>query len=137
MSKQPKVSLAKNKGRRSLDGVDGFTTSIGAGSVFTGTISGEGHTIVLGHIEGNSELSGTVVVGEGGKWVGDLTADTVVIAGFMEGCIVAREKIEILSTAKMRGSLTSPVIAIAEGAVHDGSVRMGEVKRFTDQREET
>jgi len=136
VSKQPKVSLAKNKGRRSLDGVDGFTTSIGPGSVFTGTISGEGHTIVLGHIEGNSELNGTVVVGEGGTWVGNITADIVVIAGTMEGCTFAREKIEILSSARMHGSLTSPVIAIAEGAVHDGEVRMGDVKHFTDQRDE-
>lgn len=137
MSKDPKISLAKNKGRRSLDGVEGFTTSVGPGSVFTGTIGGDGHTIVLGRVEGSSELNGTLVVGDGGSWVGDVTAKNVVIAGQLEGTIVAHEKIEILSTAKIQGSLTSPIIAIAEGAVHDGEIHMGEVKRFTDQRDAT
>lgn len=135
MSKAPKISLANSKGRRSLDGVNGFTTSVGPGSVFTGTIGGEGHTIVLGRVEGSSDLNGTLVVGDGGDWIGDITANNVVIAGHIEGAIVAREKIEILSTAQIRGSLTSPIIAIAEGAVHDGEIHMGEVKRFTDQRD--
>lgn len=137
MSKEPTISLAKSKGRRSLDRVEGFTTSVGPGSVFTGTIGGEGHTIVLGRVEGSSDLNGTLVIGEGGAWMGNVTAKNVVIAGELEGTIVAQEKIEILSTAKIRGSLTSPVIAIAEGAVHDGEIHMGEVKRFTDHRDAT
>ena len=136
MSKDPKINLANSKGRRSLDGVEGFTTSVGAGSVFTGTIGGEGHTIVLGRVEGSSDLNGTLVIGEGGAWLGNVTAKNVVIAGELEGTIVAQEKIEILSTAQIRGSLTSPVIAIAEGAVHDGEIHMGEVKRFTDRRDD-
>ncbi len=135
MSKEPKISLVKNKGRRSLDSVDGFTTSVGPGSVFTGVIGGEGHIIVLGRVVGNSDLKGTLVIGEGGVWVGDVTASSVVIAGEVQGTIVAREKIEILSTANIRGSLACPVIAIAEGAVHDGEIHMGEVKRFMDQRD--
>ncbi len=135
MSNEPKVNLASNKGRRSLDGVDGFTTSIGAGSIFTGTIGGRGHIIVLGTVKGNSDLDGTLVIGEGGLWNGDITAKHIVIAGQVEGAIVAREKMEIVCTAKIRGSLTSPTIAIAEGAVHEGEIHMGEVKRFTDQRD--
>lgn len=135
MSKEPKISLANSKGRRSLDSVNGFTTSVGPGSVFTGTIGGEGHIIVLGRVEGDSQLQGTLVIGEGGAWLGDVTAKNVVIAGRLEGTVVAQEKIEILSTAQIRGSLTSPVIAIAEGAVHDGEIHMGQVKHFTDQRD--
>ncbi len=134
-SEDPKIHLTNNKGRRSLDSVAGFTTSIGLGSIFTGTISGTGHTIVLGRVEGNSELDGVVVVGEGGCWIGDITARHIVIAGQVEGSIAAREKIEIVCTAKIQGSLNSPFIAIAEGAVHEGEIRMGEMKRFTDQRD--
>ncbi|MDT8384626.1 MAG: polymer-forming cytoskeletal protein [Gammaproteobacteria bacterium] len=135
MTKEPKINLASSKGRRSLDSVNGFTTSVGPGSVFTGTIGGEGHTIVLGRVEGDSQLNGTLVIGEGGAWLGDVTAKNVVIAGRLEGTVIAQEKIEILSTAQIRGSLTSPVIAIAEGAVHDGEIHMGQVQRFTDQRD--
>ena len=135
MSNEPKVNLASNKGRRSLDGVAGFTTSIGAESTFTGTIGGSGHTIVLGTVEGNSDLSGTLVIGEGGRWIGDISAKHIIIAGEVEGAITAKEKMEIVSTAHIKCSLTSPFIAIAEGAVHEGEIHMGEVKRFTDQRD--
>ncbi len=135
-SEDPKIHLTNIKGRRSLDSVAGFTTSIGLGSIFTGTIGGSGHTIVLGRVEGNSKLDGTLVIGEGGCWVGDIVAKHIVIAGQVEGSITAREKMEIVCTAKIRGSLTSPFIAIAEGAVHEGEIHMGEVKRFTDQRDQ-
>jgi cytoskeletal protein CcmA (bactofilin family) len=135
VSKDPKISLANNKGRRSLDSVDGFTTSIGAESTFTGTIGGSGHAIVLGRVEGNSDLTGTLVIGEGGHWLGDISAKHIVIAGQVEGAVTARAKMEILSTAQIKGSLTSPFIAIAEGAVHEGEIHMGEIKRFTDQRD--
>jgi len=134
-SKDPKINLTRNKGRRSLDGVDGFTTSIGPDSIFTGTIGGSGHTIVLGRVEGSSQLDGTLVIGESGCWTGDITAKHIVIAGQVEGSVTAREKMEIVCTAKIRGSLTSPFIAIAEGAVHEGEIHMGEVKRFRDRRD--
>jgi len=133
--KDPKINLTVNKGRRSLDGIDGFTTSIGVGSIFTGTIGGSGHTIVLGNVEGNSELDGTLVIGESGCWLGDITAKHIVIAGQVEGSVTARETMEIVCTAKIRGRLSSPFIAIAEGAVHEGEIHMGEVKRFTNQRD--
>jgi len=133
-NEDPKINLTSRKGRRSLDSVDGFTSIIGPGNIFIGSIAGSGHTIVLGKVEGSSELDGALVVGEGGCWIGDISAKHIVIAGQVEGSITAREKMEIVCTAKIRGSLTSPFIAIAEGAVHEGEVHMGEVKRFTDQR---
>lgn len=135
MGDEPTINVGRSKGRRTLDGVGGFTTSIGLGSILKGAISGEGHCIVLGRVEGDSELSGTLVVGEGGVWVGDIVAENIVIAGRVQGSVTARKKMEIVSTAQIQGSLTSPFIAIAEGAVHDGEIHMAEVKRFTDQRE--
>lgn len=135
MTKDPTIDLATTKGRRTLDGVGGFTTSVGPGSILKGTISGEGHSIILGRVEGDSELNGTLVIGDGGVWIGDIVAENIVIAGRVEGSVMARKKLEIVSTAQIQGSLTSPFIAIAEGAVHDGEIHMAEVKRFTDQRE--
>jgi len=133
--KEPTISLANSKGRRSLDRVEGFSTSIGAGNVFKGVISGPGHVIVLGRVEGDSEIQGTLVIGDGGAWVGDIVAHNIVIAGRVDGSIRADGKIEIVSTARVHGRITSPVIAIAEGAIHEGEMHMGEVKRFTERRE--
>ena len=62
-------------------------------------------------------------------------AENVVIAGKVEGNIVAKEKIDVVSTANIKGSLTSPFIAIAEGAIHEGEIHMANVKRYVNQRE--
>ena len=135
MEKDPSIGMTTSKGRRTLDSLEGFSTSIGPDNKFKGSISGTGHTIILGSIEGNCKLDGTLVVGEGGVWKGNITADNVVIAGEVIGDIEAKKKMDVVSTAKINGSLTCPLIAIAEGAIHEGEIHMGEVKRYKDQRE--
>ena len=135
MEKDPSISMSTSKGRRTLDSLDGFSTSIGSDNNFKGSLSGTGHSIILGSVEGDCDLSGTLVVGEGGVWTGNITVDNIVIAGEVKGNIKAKKKIDIVSTAKIRGSLTSPFIAIAEGAIHEGEIHMAKVKRYTDQRE--
>lgn len=135
MVKDPTINMATSKGRRTLDAVNGFTTSVGPENVFRGSITGTGHSIILGHVDGDSDIEGTLVVGDGGVWTGNIFAENVVIAGKVEGNIVAKEKIDVVSTAKIKGSLTSPFIAIAEGAVHEGEIHMAKVKRYVDQRE--
>lgn len=135
MSKEPLINLGKAKGRRSLDRVNGFSTSVGPETHFSGSIGGSGHCIVYGEVQGDCDLSGTLVIGESGVWRGDIVAENILIAGHVEGSVMAREKLEIISTARIQGSLISPVIAIAEGAIHEGEVHMGQVKRFVGQRE--
>jgi len=56
--------LGRSKGRRTLDKVEGFSTCIGADSVFKGTFSGPGHCIVHGKVEGQCDMEGTLIVGE-------------------------------------------------------------------------
>jgi cytoskeletal protein CcmA (bactofilin family) len=135
LEKDPSIGMATSKGRRTLDSLEGFSTSIGPDNKFKGSITGTGHSIILGSIEGDCDLDGTLVVGDGGIWKGNITADNVVIAGEVNGDIAAKKKMDVVSTAKINGSLTCPLIAIAEGAVHEGEIHMGEVKRYTDKRE--
>jgi len=135
VSGEPSINLGKSKGRRILDRVEGFATSIGPEAHFRGSIGGAGHCIVYGRVEGDCDIDGTLVIAEGGTWVGNIAAANVLVAGQVEGTLLAREKMEIISTARICGKLTSRVIAIAEGAVHDGELQMGDVTRFADQRD--
>jgi cytoskeletal protein CcmA (bactofilin family) len=131
----PTINMSSSKGRRTLDAVNGFNTSVGPDNIFKGSITGTGHSIILGKVEGDSDVEGTLVVGDGGVWTGNIFAENVVIAGKVEGNIVAKEKIDVVSTANIKGSLTSPFIAIAEGAIHEGEIHMANVKRYVNQRE--
>ena len=118
------LKLGRSKGRRTLDKVEGFSTCIGEDSVFRGSISGPGHCIVHGAVEGDCDIEGTLVIGDSGKWTGNVKAHTVLIAGQVEGDIQATDKMEIVSTARIKGKIISSVLAIAEGAIHEGQIQM-------------
>jgi len=123
--------------RRSLDNIIRFTSAVAENSVFTGTFSGGENIVVRGTVNGESDVQGTIVITESGHWYGSLVADVIIIAGVVHGHVKAREKIEILSTAKIEGDLQSTSIAIESGAVHDGRIVMGQgvrVARFDEKR---
>jgi cytoskeletal protein CcmA (bactofilin family) len=132
------VNLGRSKGRRTLDKVEGFSTVIGKDSNFTGTIGGAGNFIVQGRVEGDCNIQGTLVIAETGHWLGNISAGCVLIAGRVDGDVTAIDKMEIISSARIKGKITSAVLAIAEGAIHEGVVAMHakpDVKRFKDKRD--
>jgi cytoskeletal protein CcmA (bactofilin family) len=123
--------------RRSTDRNETPTTCIASGLRFEGTIEGEGNYLVQGEIVGNGDISGVVTLAAGATWRGELAADLVRIAGTVEGNVTAATKIELAPTAVVTGDLSSPVIAIAEGAVYEGAIsrpRRTQVTRFTERR---
>ncbi len=128
----------KHHFRRTLDSLIRFTSSVGEETVFSGSFNGGENIVVRGLVQGESDIQGIVVVTDTGRWHGKLTADVVIVAGKVEGDIVAREKIEVHSMAKIVGNLHSPIIAIESGAVHDGHIDMTKVeklKHFEEKRE--
>jgi len=133
--REPKINVGQRKGRRTLDAVEGFATSVGEGTKISGNMGGTGHSIILGEVEGDCNIDGTVVIGESGRWIGNVRARAIVVAGEVKGEIVADGKLEILSTAKITGTICAKTLAIAEGAVHQGEVSMGDVTRFKDRRD--
>jgi cytoskeletal protein CcmA (bactofilin family) len=123
--------------RLSVDQVDAFATHIGVGTLFQGQFDGAGNYLVEGEIAGDGDFEGLLVLAVGAQWMGEVTADIVRVAGRIEGNVVARVKIELAPTAVVTGDLTSPVIAIAEGAVYEGTIRrprQTRVTRYTERR---
>lgn len=123
--------------RRALDGAGEFSTLIGHDVRMSGTLEGGDNCILNGTMEGGCTLDGVLVIGEGGLWKGDLEAATVVVCGRVQGDITARDKVELAATARVAGSITTPALAMAEGAVHQGEIKMtaaSEVLRFAEKR---
>ena len=125
----------KQKHRRTLDNIIRFTSSVGEGTTFSGSFSGGENIVVRGEVRGKSDVDGVVVISQTGKWIGELTADTVIIAGYLEGDIFARDKIEVQATAQINGNLNCEVIAIETGAVHIGRIDMKNLKKFKNFKE--
>jgi len=109
---------------RKSDDVVKYTSSVGEGSTFTGKFSGGENIVVRGMVDGESDVEGAIIIAETGQWVGQLQANVVVVAGHVEGDIIAREKIEVLAGATIKGNITSPVVTMETGAIHDGRLSM-------------
>lgn len=128
----------RGKGRRTLDSVKQFTTLVGTGTRLTGTLRGSENCIVNGTVEGDCEIDSMLVLGEQGRWHGNISAATAIISGEVTGDITVSDKLELSATARIAGNITSPVVAMAEGAIHQGGIKMtregGSVSSFQEKR---
>ena len=109
--------------RRIHDKVAGPVTLISEGCKLAGIISGNGDFLVSGEVEGECELTGSLTVAPSGVWKGSISATSVIVAGTVEGDIVADGRIEISDTARITGTVTGEAIAVAEGAVVQGKMK--------------
>ncbi len=129
--------MSEKKDRRIMDEVTRFTTLLGPNTKFTGRITGSDNCIINGRIMGDCALEGVLVLGQEGIWEGDIVAPNAVVSGRVAGSMDIGKKIELTRSARVQGALASPMIAIEEGAVHDGEIRMKsdtEVVRFREKR---
>lgn len=110
--------------RRIQDSSAGPTTYIAPSTKIVGTITGQGPYVFCGTVEGNCDINGPLTLAEGGSWKGTLKASDIVVAGTVEGDVVARERVEISGTARVTGSLSGNSIAVAEGAVIEGEIKV-------------
>jgi cytoskeletal protein CcmA (bactofilin family) len=78
-----------------------------------------------------------VTLAIGGSWRGNLRARDVILAGSVQGEVAAERKLEIGATARVEGTVSGAEIAVAEGAVIDGTMHVtsaAAVTRFTEKR---
>ncbi len=127
----------RGKGRRVLDEVRRFDTLVGPRARLQGVFEGADNCIVNGHVKGDCRLQGVLVLGQQATWKGNIQAVHAIISGTVEGDVVVQRKLELTATARIHGAITSPVIAIAEGAIHEGEVHMTGrpgIVRFAEKR---
>lgn len=97
---------------------------IGSGMHWKGNLSGAGGLRIEGSFEGNIKLNGPLVVAEGAKVTADeIRASAVSVAGTVKANILA-DKIELLSTGRVYGDLTTSAFASEEGAFLRGQITM-------------
>jgi cytoskeletal protein CcmA (bactofilin family) len=133
----PLLKGQEEKKRRILDDTSQFSSLVGETLNITGKLAGNDNCIVYGKVEGECHLDGSLVLGATGCWEGNITAYNIVISGMVRGNITAQNKLELSSTARVVGSIRSPAIAIAEGAVHDGDIQMPkqtDIMHYTEKR---
>jgi len=124
--------------KRRVSDTNRQTTYIAASTKITGTITGQGAYVFCGAVEGDCDIVGPLTLAEGGRWKGTMKAVDIVVAGTVEGDVVAKQRVEIAGTARITGSLAGNSIAVAEGAIIEGEIKVtsGEpLTKFEEKRQ--
>ena len=76
-----------------------------------------------------SICQGALTIGEGAEVRAKISGQVVVIRGKVEGNVTAKEKVELLASARLIGNISAPKLIISEGVVFDGDCSMGVAKQ--------
>ena len=101
-----------------------FKAYMGEDTIFNGSLNFDGTVRIDGKFEGQVTTADTLIIGETGHLMAEISAGTVICMGYVEGTVMATQKIEIHSTSKVVGSIKSPALHIELGGVFDGTCDM-------------
>jgi len=111
-------------------------TVIGTNVKIVGTLYDANEIIMHGKIEGEVKSDKTIIVSETAYIKGPVTAETIQVAGQIDGSIIATGKLEILPTGKVFGSITTKDLNIRSGAIFIGKSNMPDGDKMLNLEEE-
>jgi len=100
---------------------------IGVGMTVYGDVETGGVVKIEGVVNGHVTATQQVLVAKGGEIDGDVDTKEAVLGGSVHGAVRAQERVEVQAGAVVHGDITTKRISVAEGAVLNGAIKMGEV----------
>lgn len=97
---------------------------LAAGMRITGALETEGFLRVEGRVEGDLRADGQVLVSPGGVVEGDIKTRQAIVAGEVNGEIVAEESVELKAGCQVNGNISTPRITVEEGGAINGQLHM-------------
>ena len=114
-----------------------ITSFIAPGATIDGPFTAKESTRVDGIINGNVTISGSLIVGQGGKIAGTVSATNLFLAGEIKGAVsVPNGKVEISDTGKLEGDLAAKILVIDENAIFQGQCQMTSDKSSAEKAKE-
>lgn len=103
---------------------DAILSIVAGGMRVVGDLEGPGLIKIDGRVEGSISGARQVIVGRDGSVRGNINATEVILAGAVEGAVVATERAELQASAVVSGDIHTRTIVVHEGARINGTVRM-------------
>jgi len=113
----------KEKGNMKKDDTE-IKAYMGEDTVFNGSLTFEGTVRIDGKFEGQVITEDTLIVGETGHLIAEISAGTVICMGRVEGTVRASKKVEIHANSRVVGNVKSPALYIELGGILDGTCDM-------------
>jgi cytoskeletal protein CcmA (bactofilin family) len=101
------------------------STVIGQSILISGKLSGDEDLTVRGRVEGELNLSKTLIVETSGIVKANVSVRNAIVSGVVVGNITAIESVELTREGRMVGDINSPRVIIVDGASFRGRVDMG------------
>ena len=102
------------------------TSILGEDTNWKGELTGSGGVRIEGLFEGKIDLEGIIIIDRKGRLESDLVrADTVIVGGSVRSDIQAK-RVEIRSTGRVWGDVTTVRFSTEEGAYLRGKIQMEE-----------
>ncbi len=101
------------------------TTVIGPDTKIKGEMSFDNTAQLLGTFEGKISAKGELKVAKGATCAAEVEAGKVTIDGTVNGNMVGRDRVQLSSSAQMRGDLVAAKLVVEEGAVFVGHCTVG------------
>ena len=86
----------------------------------TGTVKTSGSIRIDGKLDGELNCGGDAVIGKSATLKGNLTVNSASIAGAINGNIMARDRIEMKSSARVMGDIKAKRLAVEDGVTFVG-----------------
>jgi cytoskeletal protein CcmA (bactofilin family) len=101
-----------------------IATTLGKGTHFDGVMRFKDSLKILGSFHGEIISGGRRVVADGADIRANIKVGSIVVGGIVHGNIVAKEKLEMLTTGKVFGNIKTAKLVIADGVLFEGKCEM-------------
>jgi cytoskeletal protein CcmA (bactofilin family) len=113
-----------------------MNTLVGSGTAIEGTLKVSSSMRVDGSIKGKINCSDTLLVGKTGVIEAKVRVKSATIGGKVSGDITAEDVVVLEGNSTLIGDVTTKKLIIEEGAVFNGTCRMGELVKKAELKKE-
>jgi excisionase family DNA binding protein len=79
---------------------------------------------INGRFEGNLDTKGNLAISDSAEVQAKIRGDSIVVAGKVQGEIVAYKELRLTSTALVVGIIETPILSVQDGAIFQGTCKM-------------
>jgi cytoskeletal protein CcmA (bactofilin family) len=101
-----------------------MTAHVGAGTEFKGVLRYDGTIRIDGKVEGEIHTEGVLLIGRSAVIRAVVRARSIVSCGTIIGNVAATEKIALLESAVLQGSVATPLLSMETGVQFRGSLEV-------------
>ena len=112
-----------------------INTFIGSGSAVSGNLKIAGFVTIHGDLDGDLEATGKVIISEGARVRGNITAKSAIVGGVVEGNITAPDFIQLFQTSSVVGDICTRKLVLEDGVLlHGHCISLADETEYQDAR---